>query len=607
MSILSWRRGGVSLLLGLGLVGGPAGVQAQTFDYSQGHSHIPYLYRPYTPPPVPQPTLANSPRVNDLIRQGKLYLSLQDTIYLALENNLDIAVARYEPFIAASELLRARGGFVTGTGIGPFGVSGAALDGRVSSNLWIERSRFPLNNPFLTGAGTLAAPKFNRNLATGDFSYTQGFTTGTAFRIGYESQRSFTNPSGNLFNHNIQTGLSVAVSQPLTNGFGFAQNARAIRVAKNNRQISDQTFAQQVMDIVSRVKTAYWELIFAREDVKVKEQSLALAEKLYRDNKRQVEIGTLAPIEVVRAESEVARTRQDLIVSQTSLLQQQIVMKDLVSKNPTEPLLALIEIEPTDRPDIPDVPEVIPVQDAIQIAMERRPEVISAQLDIQNRNLDTKAARNALLPSVEAFAFYTGVGLSGLGRFCADPRFSVSSCPVPPTVAESTGLGRSVTRAWQGDFPDYGFGINISLPIKNRVAQADAARAEIAQRQSETRYRRTVNSIVVEVRNAQIALEQNRARIDAAIKSRQLFEETLNAEEKKFQLGASTIFQVIQAQRDLAQARSLEVRALVDFKRTQVDFDRALGRTLERSNISLDDAKTGVVTARTSSGSSAPF
>lgn len=584
MSSLSLRRCALSLLLSLVLLAGPAAAQAPSVDYSKANSHIPILFMPYVPQHVPPPVLANSPRLNDLIRDGKLYLGLQDAIYLALENNLDIASARYDPSLAATDLLRARGGpVIGGVGGGINQVSGASFDPRVSTNLSIQRSYFPLNNPFLTGTGVFA-PKFNQDVSRVDFSYIQGFDTGTAFRIGWTNRRTFNNPSGNLFNPSNTAGLYFGVSQPLLNGFGRAQNARAIRVAKNNRQISGQTFAQRVMDIVSQVKTAYWELIFAREDVKVKEQSLALAEKLYNDNKRQVEIGTLAPIEVVRAEAEVARTRQDLIVSQTNSLQQQIRMKDLLTKNPTDALLALAEIVPTDLPGIPDVPEVIPVQDAIQIAMGKRPEVISAQLDLKNRGLESKAARQALLPGVEVYAFYGGNGLAGRA----------------PLLPEASGPSQSITRAWQGDFPDYAFGLNISLPIKNRVAQADAARAEIAQRQAETRYQRTVNTVIVEVRNAQIALVQDRARIDAAIKSRILAQQTLDAEQKKFQLGASTIFLVIQAQRDLAQARSVEVRVMVDFKNAEVSFDRALGRTLERSNVTLDDAKAGTVTARSS-------
>jgi outer membrane protein TolC len=588
-------RGALCLLL-VGLLALPAAAQTPlVVDYSQGNSHVPNLFGPYIPRSVPLPILSNSPRLDDLIRDGKLYLSLQDAIYLALENNLDVAAARYDPSISQTALLSAKGGPLFGAvGGGVNRVGSATLDPRVTASLGIQRNRFPLNNPFLTGAGTFGAGKFNTEQALGTFNYTQGFDTGTAFRVTWDSRRSFSNPTGNLFNHNVTTGLYFGISQPLLNGFGRAQNARAIRVAKNNVRISDQTFLRQVMDTISNVKRSYWELVFAIEDVKVKEQSVALAEKLYEDNKRQVEIGTLAPIEVVRAEAEVARTRQDLIVSQTNLRQQQTLLKDLLTRNPLDPLVSLVEIAPTDQPEVPLVPEVIPVQDAIQIAMEKRPEVVSAQLDIKNRNLDVKAAKQAQLPGLEVYAFYGGNGLGGL----ADTTFCPSSnCPPDPTVAfaEDTGLSRSITRAWQGDFADYGFGLNISLPIRNRAAQAESARAQIAQRQSETRYQRTINTVVVEVRNAQIALEQNLARVEAARKNTRLAQETYDAEQKKFQLGASTIFLVIQAQRDLAQARSGEVRAMADFERAKVDFDRALGRTLDRSHVTLDDAKTGII------------
>lgn len=599
MSIHSLYRGTLSLLLVLGLLVGPAGIRAQDFDYSKGKPWAPNLSGPFTPRSVPQPNLTNSPRLEDLIRDGKLYLSLQDAIYLALENNLDIAVQRYVPDIAETDVLRARGGAVTrGTGgvgtASALGVSQlASLDPQVSSSLVWQFNRIPVNNPVQQGTGLgVQAGDFSFVNGSADFTYTQGFMTGTSLRIQMQNQRQSTSSLFDFFNPSVETNFSISFSQPLLNGFGYAQNKRFIRVSKNNLELSNQAFTQEVMDIISRVKQAYWELVFAREDVKVKEQSLALAQKLYEDNKRQVEIGTLAPIEIVRAESEVARNRQDLIIARTSLLQRQIEMKDLVARDTTDPLLAVVDIEPTDRPQVPDVQEVLPVQDAIQIAMEKRPVVAQAQLDLQNRHLTIKAARNAMLPTVNLFGFYGAAGLSGEAR-SFDPQTGQS------TLLVDRGFGTAFSDALQGDFPTYGFGLNIQIPIKNRVAQAEMARAQIEQRQAQTRYQRTVNSVIVEVRNAQIALEQNRARIDAARQSRRLAQETLEAEQKKFQLGASTIFLVIQAQRDLTEAQSQEVRAMVDFKEAQVDFDRALGRTLERSNVALEDAKTGIVTAST--------
>lgn len=616
MTIASLRRAAVSLLL-LGLVALPAAGQAPKqvptepfkFDYTKGKSHLPNLLAPYTAREVPLPNLQNSVRLDDLISDGKLYLSLQDAIYLALENNLDIAVQRYGPATAETDVLRAKGGGIArgAGGVGTasaLGVSSlAALDPTVSSTLLWQRTEFPVNNPLTTGTGTSTevsaeAARFTQQTSLANFRYEQGFITGTSFRIDLNNQRVSDSSAFSLFNPQTTSNLNFSFSQPLLNGFGFAQNKRFILVSKNNLQISDQFFAQQVMDTISAVKQAYWELIFAAEDVKVKEQSLALAEKLYNDNKRQVEIGTLAPLEVVRAEAEVARTRQDLIVSQTGLLQQQILMKDLITKNPADPLLALVDIAPTDHPDVPAVPEVIPVQDAIQIAMERRPEIIQSQLDLKNRNLTIKASRNAMLPRVNAFAFYGSRGLAGEGVI--EP---VSGQP----IIINRGYGTALTSALQGDFPDYGVGLNITIPLNNRVAQAEMARAQIEQRQAETRYRRSINTIIVEVRNAQIALEQNLARVDAARQARRLAQETLDAEQKRFQLGASTIFLVIQAQRDLAQARSTHVRAEVDFERARVDFDRALGRTLDRSNVTLEDAKSGMITARSTPAPGSPF
>lgn len=551
---------------------------AQNIDFTKGKSHLPSVIAPYMPRSVPQPQLVNSARIESLMRDGKLYLSLQDAIYLALENNLDIAIARYAPDIAETELLRTKAGSAA---VGSF-------DPVLTYNFGWTRVAAPQTSTFLTGTNQL-----QQTPVSNSFNYTQAFPTGTSFDVLFDTRRTSTNSTRSSFNPAVNSALQLSVTQRLLNGFGLAPNRRFMRLAKNNREISDQAFAQQVMDIISQVKNAYWELVFAREDVQVKQQSLALAEKLYQDNKRQVEIGTLAPIEVVRAESEVARTRQDLIVSQTTLLQQQIIMKDLIAKNPMDPLLALVEIVPTEAAEVPDVPEVIPLQDAIQIAMEKRPEIAQAQLDLKNRGISVKAARSLLLPTLDVTGFYSGSGLAGQinPRALTDPFF------VPPPGLFIGGYQRSFTQALQGEFPNYGVAVSVNIPIKNRAGQAEMARAQIEERQSQTRYQRTVNGVIVGVRNTQIALEQSRARIDAAEKARQLAQETLVAEQKKFQLGASTIFLVIQAQRDLAFARSQEVRARVDFKRAQVNFDRALGRTFERSNITIEGAQTGAVTA----------
>lgn len=607
----------VTVLLVAVLLAGHLPVQAQMKagqpapDYSKGKSQFPNLLGPYAPIHVAQPVLADSPRVEQFIREGKLQLSLQDAIALALENNLDISVQRYTPWLAETDLLRqkAGNGFVR-------------FDPQVTSTFNWNRNSIPVNNPLLAGTGTGVATltALTNQTTQANFQYTQGFKTGTAMSITQNNTRQSSTSLSNLFNPSINSSLTFAFSQPLLNGFGLAVNTRGLKIAKNNKRIADLTFADQVIRTVSQVQNLYWDLVFALEDVKVKERSLELAEKLYNDNKRQVEIGTLAPIEVVRAEAEVARTRQDLIVAQTFLLQMQTLVKNAITKNPFDPALQTVEIVPTDVIGQPAPVEILPLRDAVTEAWAKRPDLKQAQIDLETRDLTVRGTRNALLPILTLNGQFAGTGLAGNtrsrtltstipGTFVSSgvpvvdangTQIAVNGTPafVGTTATQSTvipatqnGLGDAYRTMRNFDFPNYGVSVTLTIPILNRAAQADSARALLEQRQSETRLRQLQNAVGVEVRNAQIALDQNRARVDAAVKSRELAERTLDAEQKKYQLGASTIFFVIQAQRDLAQARSTEVRALTELLKARIAFDRALGRTLETNKIDISNAK----------------
>ncbi len=589
-------------------------------DYSKGRSQFPNIVGPYAPIRVEPPNLANSLRLEQLIHDGKMELSLQDAIALALENNLDIAVQRYTPWIADTDILRTKAG---GAGRGLAGTGTASVLGTIPAQTFdpvvtwtssLDHRNIPVNNPFISGTGLLI-PNVVNHTVQGNLSYSQAFHTGTAFAVTSNNSRSATTSAATRFNPAIQSTLFISFTQQLLNGFGLLPNTRFIRIAKNNRKIADLAFAQQVITSVTQVQNLYWELLFAREDVKVKGRSVALAEKLYSDNKRQVEIGTLAPIEVVRAEAEVARARQDLIVSQTLHLQQQTLLKNALSKNPLDPALQAAEIIPTDPTAQPPQIEITPLQDAVKEAWEKRPDVRQAQVDMLNRDINVRATRNALLPVLSLFGQYGWNGLAGnskipgapTGAFRANPTSPIvtatgtptgtfTSTPVldPSTLALS-GLSSALSSIFANDFPTYTLQLNLNIPIRNRSAQADSARAFLEQRQAEARVRQLQNSVVVEVRNAQIALEQNRARVAAAQKARILQEQTLDAEQKKYQLGASTIFFVIQAQRDLSAAQSVEVRAVVDLMKARIDFERALGRTLEVNHIAIADAKSGQV------------
>ncbi len=586
-------------------------------DYSKGRSQFPNILGPYAPIRVEQTSFTNSARVQQLIRDGKMSLSLQDAIALALENNLDIDLQRYTPWIADADILRTKaGGAARGlAGTGTASVLGTipaqTFDPQVTATLAMDHRKIPVNNPIQSGVGLTGAGSLTTHTITGNFGYSQAFHTGTGVAVTWNNNRLSTTSPAALLNPGLNSTLFVSFTQQLLNGFGLLANTRFIRIAKNNKKIADLSFAQQVITTVVQTENLYWELVFAREDVRVKEHSVALAAKLYQDNKRQVEIGTLAPIEVVRAEAEVARARQDLIVSQTVQLQQQTLLKNAISKNPLDAALRDVEIIPTDAASVPPQIEIAPIQDAVKEAWEKRPDVRQAQVDLLNRDINVRATRNALLPVLSLFGQYGWTGLGGNQPTSTSSTIAgaqivdgvgqpVSGLFVPATLRTITGTSFSgLSDAWDAifnnNFPTYTLQLSLNIPIRNRSAQADSARARLEQRQAETSLQRLQNSVVVEVRNAQIALEQNRARVDAAQKSRTLAEQTLDAEQKKYQLGASTIFFVIQAQRDLAAAQSVEVRALVDLAKARIDFDRALGRTLEVNHITIADAKGGQV------------
>src|SRR5712692_4717011 len=338
-------RSAAALLLAAAIVAAPGSSSAgypplmRGPDYSKGKSPFPNIFAPYSPISVQAPALPNSPRVDQLIQDGKMKLSLQDAIALALENNLDIVVQRYTPWIADTDILRTLGG---GASRGLAGTGTASVLGAIPSQTFdplltwtmnLDHRTTPVNNPFLAGTGVAALNSVINHTTGANLQYSQGFHTGTAFALTSANSRVSTTSPAAVFDPSVQSTLFVSFTQELLNGFGRLANTRFIQIAKNSKKIADQVFTQQVITSVVQVENLYWELVFAREDVKVKQRSVELAQKLYNDNKRQVEIGTLAPIEVVRAEAEVASSTQDLIVARTLELQQQTLLKNAISKS----------------------------------------------------------------------------------------------------------------------------------------------------------------------------------------------------------------------------------------------------------------------------------
>jgi outer membrane protein TolC len=374
----------------------------------------------------------------------------------------------------------------------------------------------------------------------------------------------------------------VGFSQELLNGFGLLPNTRNIRIAKNSRKIADWQFTLQAITTVTNTITAYWELVFARENVKVQQQAVTVAEKLYNDNRKQLEIGTMAPLDVTRAESELATDRQNLIVAQTAKLQLEQVLKNDIAKNPLAPNLINVEIIPTDLPKQPEAVEAPSFEEAVNEAFAKRPDLQQQVLTLQNGDIEVRATRNALLPTATLVAQYGTVGLAGNQLLLG-----------PPVTTKSGGYGDASSQVFHNNFPDYSVSISLNVPLRNRQAQADNQRAILTQRQLEAQMQQLKNAALLDVRTTYIALEQDRGRVEAAAKARELQQQTFDAERKKYELGASTVFLVIQTQRDLILAQGTELRSLADLVEAKANYERAVGRTLEVNHVTIADAKSG--------------
>jgi len=581
---------------------------------------FPKFFEPYQQPLVPEPPMSNSERLRALTADGKIRLSVEDAVALALENNLDIAVARFGPALAQTDIVRAKSGGATrgvqgaftssalfagalGGGVaagggqfqggagGAFGGGGATNVGSVGSfdpvtgfSFGWDRRTTPLGITFITGV-----PYVTTQTTQYQSFFGQRFQTGTSYVAALGGQRQSTTSLSNVFNPAVSSNFLIGFNQPLLNGFGYRANSKFIRISKNNSMIADSVFRQQVIVAVTQILNLYYDLVSFRDNVRVAERSLALAQKTLSDNKRQVEIGTLAPIEVVRAESEVAARQQDLIFAQTNLQKQQTLLKTALAKQ-VDKDVAEAEIEPTEALPEPKPEDIPPLDEALRIASQNRPELEQADLNLRNQEIVIKANRNALLPTFDIFATYAGSGLSG--NHCITPNVPAAVCQAEILMR---GVGQSLTQSFHGNFPDYSFGATLQIPIKNRSAQADAARALIEQRQLRTQQQKTKNQVEQEVRNAEIAMIQAKSQIEAARKAVLLARQTLDAEQKKFQLGESTVFLVIQAQRDLVLAEFREVQARSIYAKALTEFAQATGTTLSKHRIELNDALEGKV------------
>ncbi len=573
------------------------------------------LYVPHT---LPQPVLKNSDRRHGLIRDGKLYLSLNDAVALVLENNFDIAIARYNLDIADTDILLAKsGGTVrgvstgllsgtpggsssalttgssgSGTGGTSTGTSGSAsgsggvvystqnsvgsaidsYDPTLSATVSGDRASQPLLTSYPIYYGGINAVHQNTNQY--NFGLSQGWSTGTLATISYNNTRLTNNIpptalAASYYNPELDGSWKVQVRQHLLQGFGINNNRRQILVAQNDRKVTEASFRAQVISTVAQINNIYWDLVNAYEDVKVQQTALEFAGRTLSDNQKQVEIGTLAPIEVVSAKSSVASAEQKLIVSKTTLQYQQLIIKNAIARNFDDPQLTSAEVIPTDAMTLSDE-ALPPVDQLVNSALANRPELQESELNLRNNEINLKAAKNALLPTLDVVGYYAASG-------------------------QASNYGDTFTQMVNRNIPDKGVYVNLSIPLRNRAAQANQIRSQLEYRQNQLNLQQQKNQINLQVRNAAFALQQARAGVLAARAARDYARQSLDAEQKKFNLGASTSYLVLQQVSNATQAASNYISALSTYEKAQVALQQYTATILDRNGISLEDAAFGQV------------
>jgi outer membrane protein TolC len=577
-------------------------------------------------------TLGNTPRLESLIRAGNLYLSAQDVIALALENNVDIAVQRYGPYLAREVLRRAQGGGSLrdiGQPIAP-GPASVSLEGvNVNSVGLGERgsgvgsgggivvqygAQPPSLDPLLyiyTNFGHQTSPESNIYLSevpalvldyqTYAVQYQQSFLTGTNTQLTYGSTRNrFNSP---LWDINPYTSgyLDLQINQNLLQGFGIGVNNRNIRVAKNNLKVTDLQLKLQVITTVSAVLNLYWDLVSFNEDLRIKQEALTTAQQLYDGNKHQVEVGTLPAIEVTRAAAEVSAAKESLLIAQTNVAQQETVLKNALSRNGVvSQTLDEVHVLPLDHITVPETEELKATPELINLALAQRPEIAKAKINIESSIINLGGSKNYLLPTLQANFEVTNNGLAGPANPASLP---YSLVPPPAYVG---GYGNLLRQIFDRDYPNYSAGFSLNIPFRNRVAQADYVADQLSLRQNQLLYQKAAAQIRVDVKNAVIGLQQARARYETAVATRSLAQQTLEAEQNRFRFGESTIATVVQAQRDLAGDQSAEVQSMANYTHAKVAFDEAVGQTMEVNDISMEEAAGGHVARESAIPASAP-
>jgi outer membrane protein TolC len=592
----------------------PEDSKAEIVDYSRGPSWFPSVLRPYQEQKVLPLVLESSPRLGSLIHDGKLELTLADAIALALENNLDIAVQRFIPNFAQIDVLRtqsgqaARGfsgatvpggltsgalgagvsGTSTGAGVGSAGgitggggavsvLSTGTFDPSLNLNFSWDRATSPLNTTQVSGV-----PVVTGQTTAFSSTFSQLLQQGASYSLNLSGQRQSSTQGNLIYNPATVSRFSLGFNQPLLNGFGFLPNQRFIRVARNNTKVSEELFRLQIVNTIVQVENAYWDLAALQQNLRVAEQSLAVSQRLLKDNQIRLEIGTMSPLDVTSAEAEVAARTRDLTIARTNLQLQEAALKNILSKAVSPELdgASIILKDPMPEPRDSDLP---PLDKALQGAFENRPELRQAQIALQNQDIARKFTKNSLLPNAAVFGFYAGAGLQG------------------NTKTGESGIWDSLSQSFQGTYPEYAGGLSMTIPFRNRVARADNIRTQLENNQMMIGLQRSRSQVALEVRKGIIGLIQGKAQVEAAHQAVRLARAIWEGEQSKLDAGASTSYQVILRERDFIAALQAEVTAVVGYSKAMVEMDRSMGRVLERNGVDYSDALSGTVSKMPSS------
>ncbi len=610
-------RSAVSILLCVFWLVSPASIFAQTgtqefpqiSKYKKNSSgFLAGMFGVFQGKAVPAVAVKNSAPIETLIQNGNLNLTLSDALALAIENNLDIAVQRYIPEFSQTDLLRSKAGqsprgFTGGTTPGGLtsGALGAGLSGSgagsgvgsaggitggggavqvgasgsfdpsLSVNFSYDRVTSPLNSKIVSGRYDV----LGKNTAF-SASYAQMFSLGTSYSLTLNGQQQSSTQQNLRFNPAAVTRFALGINQPLLNGFGRTTNERYIIVARNNTKVAEDVFRLQLINTVVAVENAYWDLAALQESIRVAEQSLSVAEQLYKDNKIRLEVGTMSPLDVTSAESEVAARTRDLTVARTNLQLQEATLKNMLVKKvgPEVDTARIVIRDPMPQPKKADIPEI---DIALANAFETRPELRQAEINLRNQDVSVRFTEDALKPSFSVFGFYAGSGLQG------------TSADTNSGILDAFGEG------FKDPYPEYAGGFSLNIPLRNRTAQADNLRSQLEKNQLLIGQQRSRNTIALEVRKAIIGLIQGQAQVEAAHKAASLAKEIWEGEKNKLEAGASTSYQVILRERDYTSAQQAEVAAMITYAKAMVEMDRARGITLDRNGIEYSDALSGKV------------